>query len=391
MLAYGCDDAAETEVRLPGPFTEIDRVEIGGSDGVVLVRDGDRWRLDETPFLVDARRAESLERAFQLEWQSVEDRAVEHTGEALRLVGPRAVPVVVIPTRDQPVRYTQGRSEDEGSATWVLAEHSSDGSLVRGAPQLSPDSMEWRSEEVLGCDPESVVELVLTPGPHVRRSGDGWTGASGEVDHYRVEQLARRLCSLDAEPVSAEPAPEAATHRFEVHSADRVRELALHGVGLEVTLSVDGQVAFILSPSEAEDLRIAHRVLSPTDRLSLVPEGVTEVRIREDDTQYSAVPSDAGWVASGERTLSADYDRWLRSVARLSAYHDAPETLAAFVMPRRSVELDTEEATIRVDFIWRDDENVYARIGGGVPFRTQRSAERILRATLINDQSEISP
>lgn len=392
VLVSGCSRSSPgTESRFPGPFTRLDRVEIGGTDGVSLQREGELWRIEGTPFLVDSRRARALERAFHHRWEPSEERSIEHTGEALHLNGPHAIPVVIVPSADQPVTYVQGRAEGEGGATWILPNHSDRAALVEGAPLLSADANSWRSEEVLGLDAALVTEIRLDPGLTAVRNDEGWVSETYAVDSYRVEQLVRRLASLDAELVEAVPATESSTQRFVLVTASATRTVAIHTVDDVSVLSVDGVIGFSLSESDRGDLELARRTLEPTERLAIVPERVVRLHVYEASQVTAFVQDEGGWMRDEGQSGPEQLDRWVRAVARLNAYYDAPEAEVAFTMPRRSVELVTEESTIRVDFVWRDGEEVYARIDHGLPFRIQRSAERILRIPLISDHSETTP
>jgi hypothetical protein len=401
-LVMGCPTPPQREARLPGPFTQIERVEIGGEGGIVLAREGDVWSLERTPFLVDARRAEALERAFHVRWEPVELRAIEHTGEVLHVVGDRAVEIRIVPIGDQPVTYYQGRAENEGAASWILARHAVEAALIRGAPRLSADPITWRSDEVMGIDAALVLEVRLEPGPHAVRRDGGWSSDT-QLDPYRVEQLVRRLTALDAEPIPATPAPDSSHRHFELITESTTHVLALHETEQGVVLSVDGQLAFALSESDAQYLELAHRTLGQTERLALVPERITRMRLVDTGERLAFAQTDDGWIGDDSSVPAENpgapessdppenLDRWVRAVTRLDAYYDAPELRVAFTLPRRSVTLETEERTIRVDFVWRDGENVYARIDGGLPFRTERSAERIFRTPLLSEHSETTP
>ena len=380
----GCETVRDqASPPLPGPYLDLQRLELGEDPTLVLVDDDGIWRIEGTPHLVDERTIATVERSFRRGWSAVETRPAEHTAEALELTDD-GLPVRVIPTVAQPIRYVQGREELPGQL-WILVDGASNASLVADAPALDADPLFWRADEVIGGDSREIVELRMDPGPRAIGTDAAWVGVDEELDSFRVERLVRLLVSMDAEPIAPRPFTPP-RQRFVLVSEEDERELGVHSDDGEWLLSIDGHVAFRLQEAEAEALLAIRHALGPRERLAIVPERVTHVRVIEAGAHVTATPdedAERGWAS--ELPLSSQWDRWVRAAVRLDAEHDADYLRAAFVLPRRRAILSLGDEELVLAFTWHDDEAVYARVGRGVPFRVERSSDRILRTELIAD------
>ena len=378
MTLSGCSSADTAgPPAFPGPYLVIDRVEVAGPNEVIeLVRDGDNWTIADTPFLVDARAAAALETSLRRRWDPSELRPIAHTAEALGLRGEEATSVTVWPADSVPVRFTIGRTEPESPGRWILPEGASIAGFVPEADALVGGPLHWRSEKVCALSASEVGEVWINGGLRASRDGREWRGDG--VDGYRVEQLVRRLAGLDAAPIAAVEIGDASTLiEFELVGPERSCAIGLYeSPEGDFVMTIDRVLGFDLDAEETQTLLAAPRSLGTPERLALVPESVRSVKLR--GQAVLVLSEERRWVSDTEEGRT-DCDRYVRTLCRLDAEHDAPEIRATFALPRRRVRVETEDEVHHVDLTWDRDGAVFARVDGGPPFRVESSSHRVLR------------
>ena len=395
-ITAACAPADPPPPAFPGPFLMVDRLEIRrASTELALVRADEHWRIDDTPFFVDAEVAEAMETMFRREWVPDEIRPTAHTAAALELTPNAAATVRVFPADRPPVTFLAGRVE-AGAATlggasttsmvgerrWILPEGTDDAGLIALSVPLTTDPMSWRADRLCAVDTDEIDVVSIDGVPIASRDRGEWVGDG--VDSYRVEQLVRRVGRVDGEPIAPVVDAGEPDRTISLAGSSASCNIGLHAVADGTVLSVDGVAAF---RGDGDDLRAlidVGRRLGDRTRVNVPFDLVVAATVRTPSGVVPLAPNDdgPGWAhaATPSDTVSPECERFLRTVSRLEAEYDAREAEVALTLPHAAVTLRTRDTETRVRLIVAHTGEVFARVGAEPAFRVAAPSERILRS-----------